>query len=155
LPVWGMTETGAVTTVAPDDPLERVVGTDGRACPGAEVCVCDADGSPCPPGREGDLHTRGAFLFAGYVQGREFTERYFTPDGWFTPGDGGGRDAAGYIRLTGRTKDLIIRGGENVPVKEIEDTLLRHPKVRAVVLVGLPHPRLGEVGCACVIPEPG
>jgi cyclohexanecarboxylate-CoA ligase len=64
-------------------------------------------------------------------------------------------DAAGYIRITGRSKDIIIRAGENVPVKEIEDLLLQHPKVRRVALVGLPDPRLGEIGCACIIPEPG
>jgi len=104
---------------------------------------------------EGDLYTRGAFLFVGYVQGRRFTEQYFTPDGWFATGDRAVMDAMGFIRITGRSKDIIIRGGENIPVKEIEDLLMRHPQVRGVVLVGLPDPRLGEIACACVIPESG
>jgi cyclohexanecarboxylate-CoA ligase len=89
------------------------------------------------------------------VQGRRFTEQCFTPDGWFTTGDRAIMDSAGYIRITGRSKDIIIRNGENVPVKEIEDVLLQHPKVQSVALVGLPDPRLGEIGCVCIIPEPG
>jgi non-ribosomal peptide synthetase component E (peptide arylation enzyme) len=120
-----------------------------------ELTVRDSLGNDCPPGQEGELYTRGAFLFAGYVQGRRFTEQSFTEDGWFTTGDRAVMDAAGYIRITGRSKDIIIRAGENVPVKEIEDVLLQHPKVLSVALVGLPDARLGEIGCACIIPEPG
>lgn len=115
----------------------------------------DALGKDCPPGQEGELCTRGAFHFAGYVQGRRFTEQYLTTDGWLTTGDRAVMDADGYIRITGRSKDIIIRAGENVPVKEIEDLLLQHPKVRSIALVGLPDPRAGEIGCACIIPEPG
>jgi len=150
-----MTENSAVTAVLPSDPAEKSVNTDGQAYPGMEVTVCDETCAPLPPGQEGDLYTRGAFLFAGYVQGRRFTEQYFTPDGWFATGDRAVMDAMGFIRITGRSKDIIIRGGENIPVKEIEDLLLRHPQVRGVVLVGLPDPRLGEIACACVIPESG
>jgi cyclohexanecarboxylate-CoA ligase len=87
--------------------------------------------------------------------GRHFTEQWLTPDGWFKTGDRARRDADGYIRISGRSKDIIIRGGENVPVKEIEDVLLRHPKVRNAALVVVPDPRLGELGCACIIPQPG
>lgn len=155
LPQWGLTEVGPVTTTFPNDPIERATSSDGRAYPQMELVVRDAVGKDCPPGEEGELYTRGAFLFAGYVQGRRFTEQYFTPDGWFTTGDRAVMDTDGYIRITGRSKDIIIRAGENVPVKEIEDLLLQHPKVRSVALVGLPDSRVGEIGCACIIPEPG
>jgi cyclohexanecarboxylate-CoA ligase len=155
VPGWGMTENDLVTSVLPDDPPEKAVSTDGRPFPEMEVSVRDEAGAELAPGQEGDLYARGAFMFVGYVQGRRFSEQFFTSDGWFNTGDRARRDADGYIRISGRTKDIIIRGGENIPVKEIEDLLLRHPKVRSVVLVGLPDARLGEVGCACVIPETG
>jgi cyclohexanecarboxylate-CoA ligase len=155
VPAWGMTENAAVTSVLPEDPPEKILITDGRPYPGMEVTVLDAEGAPLPPGTDGDLYARGAFTFAGYVQGRRFTEQCFTPDGWFATGDRARMDADGFIRISGRTKDLVIRGGENVPVKEIEDVLIRHPAVRNVAVVGMPDPRLGEVGCACVILEPG
>jgi cyclohexanecarboxylate-CoA ligase len=155
LPQWGLSEVGPVTTTYPDDPIERVVTTDGRVYPQMELTVRDPQGGSCAPGQEGELYTRGAFVFAGYVQGRRFTEQFFTPDGWFKTGDLAVMDSDGYIRIAGRSKDLIIRGGENVPVKEIEDLLIQNPKVRSVALIGLPDQRLGEIGCACIIPEPG
>jgi acyl-CoA synthetase (AMP-forming)/AMP-acid ligase II len=155
VPCWGMTEVGPATMTHPNDPIERIVTTDGRVYPQMELTVRDGHGQACRPGQEGDLYTRGAFLFAGYVQGRRFTEQYFTPDGWFMTGDRAVMDEEGFIRITGRSKDIIIRGGENVPVKEIEDVLLQCPKVQSVALIGVPHPRLGEIGCACIILEPG
>jgi cyclohexanecarboxylate-CoA ligase len=155
VPQWGLSEVGPVTTTHPDDPIERVVTSDGRVYPQMELTVRDPGGRSCAPGQEGELYTRGAFVFAGYVQGRRFTEQFFTPDGWFATGDLAVMDADGYIRITGRSKDLIIRGGENVPVKEIEDLIIQHPKVRSVALVGVPDVRLDEVGCACIIPEAG
>lgn len=154
-PAWGMSEVGIVTAVLPGDPPEKIASSDGRAIPGAEVTILDAEGMPLPTGEEGDLYARGAFTFAGYVQGRRFTEQFFKPGGWFSTGDRARMDRDGYIRITGRSKDIIIRGGENVPVVEIESVLLRHPKVRTVALVAAPHERLGEIGCACVIPEDG
>lgn len=155
VPGWGMTENGLVTAVLPDDPAEKIVTSDGHPYPGMEVIVRDDERRPVPPGVEGELWARGAFTFAGYVQGRRFTEQFFDADGWFDTGDRARMDAAGYIRITGRTKDLIIRGGENIPVKEIEDVIIGHPKVRNVALVAVPDPRLGETACACIIPEPG
>jgi cyclohexanecarboxylate-CoA ligase len=155
VPCWGMTETAIVTSVQPDDPSEKVVTTDGRSCQEMEVSIRDESGSELGPGEEGDLLTRGAHTFVGYVQGRRFTEQSFTTDGWLKTGDRARRDSDGYIRITGRSKDIIIRGGENVPVKEIEDVLLRHPKVRNVAVVGVPDERLGEIGCACIVVETG
>jgi len=154
-PAWGMTEIGVVTLTFPDDPPARTVTTDGRPLPGMEISVRDAAGAELPPDVEGELYARGAFAFAGYVQGRRFTEQYFTPDGWFTTGDRARRDADGFIRITGRSKDLIIRGGENVLDLLDRDVLLGHPKVRSVAVVGVPDDRLGELGCACVVAEPG
>jgi cyclohexanecarboxylate-CoA ligase len=154
-PAWGMTENAAVTSVLPDDPPEKIITTDGHSYPGMEVTVRDDEGAPLPPGDDGDLYARGPFTFVGYVQGRRFTEQFFTEDGWFATGDRARIDADGCIRISGRTKDLVIRGGENVPVKEIEDVLIRHPSVRNVAVIGVPDPRLGEIGCACVILEPG
>ena len=154
LPAWGMTENGMVTGVFPGDPADKVTGTDGRCYPGMEVIVRGEDNRPVPVGVQGELYARGPFTFVGYVQGNRFTEQFFDDDGWFATGDRAVVDQDGFIRITGRSKDVIIRGGENLPVKEIEDTLLRHPAVRSVAVVGLPHPRLGEIACACVVPEP-
>ena len=155
VPIWGMTEIGIVTTVGPQDPAAKISTSDGKPYPGAEVAVRADDGTPAPVGREGELWTRTPAMFAGYSQGRAFTAQFFDADGWFQTGDRATMDGEGYIRITGRSKDLIIRGGENVSVKEIEDVLIRHPKVRSVAVVAVPHPRLGEIGCACVVPEAG
>jgi acyl-CoA synthetase (AMP-forming)/AMP-acid ligase II len=95
------------------------------------------------------VQVRGPFVFAGYIQGREFTERHFTGD-WFHTGDLGRLDADGYLSLTGRAKDIIVRGAEKVPVREIEEVLGGHPRVAEVALVGVPDGRLGERAVACV-----
>jgi len=155
VPVWGMTETGIVTAVGPRNPAAKISTSDGKPSPGGKVVVRGDDGTPAPVGSQGELWTRTPAMFAGYSQGRAFTERFFDADDWFTTGDRATMDGDGYVRITGRSKDLIIRGGENVPVKEIEDVLIRHPKVRSVALVAIPHARLGEIGCACVVPEAG
>jgi len=144
-----MTETALSTTGRRDDPFEKRA-TDGTALPGNEVRVVGEDGAPVAAGVEGDLQFRGALTFIGYLQGRELTESGFAADGWFDTGDRAIQDADGYIKISGRTKDIIIRGGENVPVKDIEDVVLRHPTVTGVALIAKPHDRLGEVGCAVV-----
>ncbi len=149
MPGWGMTECGLLTVGRPSDPFERRL-TDGSPLPGNEVRVVDEAGAPVV-GEEGDLQCRGSLLFVGYAQGRELSESCWT-DSWFDTGDRAVMDDAGYIKISGRTKDLVIRGGENVPVKEVEDVLLRYPKVAGVAIVGKPHERLGEIGCAFVIP---
>ncbi len=148
MPGWGMTETGLSTTGHRSDPFEKRT-TDGAALDGNEVRVVDDDGSPVEPGVEGDLQFRGSEAFVGYLQGRELTESCWR-DGWFDTGDRAVMDPEGYIAISGRTKDLVIRGGENVPVKEVEDVLLRHPAVSGVAIVARPHDRLGEIGCAVI-----
>ena len=149
MPGWGMTECGLLTVGRPGDPFERRL-TDGSPVMGNEVRVVDEAGTPVQ-GEEGDLQCRGSLLFVGYAQGRELSESCWT-DGWFDTGDRAVVDGNGYIKISGRTKDLVIRGGENIPVKEVEDVLLRHPKVAGIAIVGKPHERLGEIGCAFVLP---
>ena len=149
MPGWGMTETGLLTVGRPSDPLERRL-TDGRAVDNNEVRVIDEAGQVVLE-VEGDLQCRGSALFAGYMAGREFTEQFWT-DGWFDTGDRAVMGTDGYISIAGRSKDLVIRGGENVPVKEVEDVLLRHPAVGVAAIVAKPHERLGEIGCAFVQP---
>ncbi|MDH3681933.1 MAG: AMP-binding protein [Acidimicrobiia bacterium] len=149
MPGWGMTETGLSTTGRRDDPFEKLA-TDGAAVAGNEVQIVDPDGCPVPAGTEGDLQFRGSEAFVGYIQGRALSESCWR-DGWFDTGDRAVMDADGYISISGRTKDIIIRGGENVPVKEVEDVLLRHPSVAGVAVIAKPHDRLGEIGCAVVI----
>jgi cyclohexanecarboxylate-CoA ligase len=107
------------------------------------------------PGREGDLLVRGAAQFVSYFQRPQFTADAHTADGWFKTGDRGTLDADGYLAITGRSKDLIIRGGENIPVVEVENLLYTHPKIAGVAIVAMPDPRLGERACAVVIPREG
>ena len=154
MPGWGMSEVSLMTTTRPGDPPAKISSTDGAPLPGNEVRVVGPDGEPVPTGEEGDLECRGVFEFVGYVQGRDFTSGFYHDD-WFMTGDRARLDEDGYLRITGRSKDLVIRGGENVPVKEIEDLLLRHPDVAGVAIVGKPDPRLGEIACAFVLPVEG
>ena len=154
-PGWGMTENGLVTCVGPRDPEDKVLATDGSPARGMELATVDADGRPAPPGTEGDLLVRGASQFVGYFKRPDFTRDSHTVDGWFRTGDRARIDADGYLSITGRTKDLIIRGGENIPVAEVEGVLFTHPKVAGVAIVGMPDERLGERACAFVIPKGG
>lgn len=145
---WGMTENGAVTMTRPEDDAERAIHSDGVALPYMEVQVIDDHGQFVANGLEGNLMVRGASLFVGYLKRPEL---YGVDDhGWFATGDLARMDAQGYIRITGRTKDVVIRGGENVPVVEIENLLYKHPAISAVALVGCPDQRLGERVCAYV-----
>ncbi|MEL7156850.1 MAG: hypothetical protein AAFN30_09655 [Actinomycetota bacterium] len=143
-----MAETGLTTTGHRTDSFEQRT-TDGVAVAGNEVRVVDPDGAEVPRGVEGDLQVRGSEAFVGYTQGRALTESCWR-DGWFDTGDRAVMDDSGYIAISGRTKDIVIRGGENVPVKEVEDVLLRHPSVTGVAVIAKPHDRLGEVGCAVI-----
>jgi cyclohexanecarboxylate-CoA ligase len=152
---WGMTENGLVTCNGLDDTEEKVFGTDGRPLAGMELAVVDGDGRPVPAKTEGDLLVRGHSQFVGYWKRPEFTRDAHTLDGWFKTGDRAVLDPDGYVSITGRSKDLIIRGGENISVSEVENLLFAHPKIRAVAVVAMPDPRLVERACAFVIPQPG
>ena len=145
---WGMSENGAVTCTRLDDPEEKATMTDGCVLDGMEVRVVDADGVPVPTGAEGSLQVRGCSNFVGYLKRPELDNT--DGDGWFDTGDLARMDAEGYIRIAGRSKDIIIRGGENIPVVEVENLLFRHPAIAEVVVVGYPDQRLGERACAFV-----
>jgi cyclohexanecarboxylate-CoA ligase len=152
---FGMTEIGTATSTRRDDPPERIFGTDGGPFHGIELrVVAQADGRPVAAGTEGRLQLRGMSLFVGYLK-RPDLGGGIDAEGWFDSGDLARLDAQGYVRITGRTKDLIIRGGQNVPVVEIEEQLFRHPAVSEVAIVGMPDERLGERACAFVVLRPG
>ena len=150
---WGMTENGAVTLVRPEDPADKSAHSDGIVLPGVELQLRNAKGEICAPGEEGEIFVRGCSNFGGYLKRPQWNN--FDKDGWFDTGDLGRMDTEGYLRISGRSKDIIIRGAENIPVVEIEALLYKHPAVQAVAIVGYPDERLGERACAFVIPRAG
>jgi cyclohexanecarboxylate-CoA ligase len=150
---WGMTENGAVTLIRLDDDDERAFTTDGCALPGMELRIADEGGAALPAGAIGRLLVRGCSNFGGYLQRPQWNNT--DAEGWFDTGDLARMDEAGYIRISGRSKDVIIRGGENIPVVEIESLLYRHPAVAQVAIVAYADERLGERACAVVVPKPG
>jgi non-ribosomal peptide synthetase component E (peptide arylation enzyme) len=152
---WGMTENGLVTCNGLADPEDKVFGTDGVPWPGMELRVTDPDGHDASIGAEGDLLVRGPAQFVGYFKRPGFTEEAHTADGWFKTGDRAKLDGDGYLSITGRSKDVIIRGGENIPVAEVENLLYTHPKIAGVAIVAMADPRLVERACAVVIPREG
>jgi cyclohexanecarboxylate-CoA ligase len=152
---WGMTENGLVTCNGLADPEDKVFSTDGSPLPGMELRVTDPDGREVPAGTEGDLLVRGPAQFVGYFQRAAYTAEAHTADGWFRTGDRATLDGDGYVSITGRSKDVIIRGGENIPVAEVENLLYTHPKIAGVAIVAMPDPRLVERACALVIPQAG
>jgi cyclohexanecarboxylate-CoA ligase len=150
---WGMTENGAVTLIGLNDADERAFTTDGYPLPGVELKVIDFDGSSLPPGEAGKLMVRSVSNFGGYLKRPQWNGT--DAEGWFDTGDLARIDAQGYVRITGRSKDVIIRGGENIPVVEIEALLYRHPAIAMAAVVAYPDERLGERACAVVVPKPG
>jgi cyclohexanecarboxylate-CoA ligase len=150
---WGMTENGAVTLIKLEDDDLLAFTTDGCALPGVEVKVVDDDGKAIPSGKIGRLLVRSCSNFGGYLKRPQWngTDR----DGWFDTGDLARMDESGYIRISGRSKDVIIRGGENIPVVEVEALLYKHPAVAQVAIVAYPDRRLGERACAIVVPKAG
>ncbi len=151
---WGMTEVGCVTLTSPGDSVELIMSSDGHCLDGMEVRVIDAAGAAIVD-QEGDILCRGPSLLAGYFARPVLTEASYRDDGWFVTGDRGVLYANNYLRLTGRSKDIIIRGGENIPVIEIENVIYRHPKVEMVALVAMPDPRLQERVCAFLVLREG
>jgi 3-phosphoshikimate 1-carboxyvinyltransferase len=152
---WGTTESCLGTAFAPGDPPERAWSTDGRALAGVRMRVVDDDGVGLPPEREGNFEVDTGCMFEGYLNRPELTAGAITPDGYYRTGDLAQIDSAGYVRITGRVKDVINRGGEKVPVAEIEQLLYLHPSVREVAIVAMPDPRLGERACAFVVLDDG
>ena len=149
---WGMSENGAITTTMLDDDPSRSVDTDGCPLPGVEVRIADDDGTALPTGEIGRLLARACSNFGGYLKRPHLNAT--DANGWFDTGDLARVDDRGYIRITGRSKDVIIRGGENIPVVEIENLLYRHPSVAQVAIVAYPDERLGERACAVIVAKP-
>lgn len=151
--LWGMTEVLSGTLTEPSRASDKSPTTDGRALEGMEVRIVDFDGKPVPTGQSGRLLVRGCQMFTGYYKRPEL--KTFDAEGWFDSGDLAYMDSEGYVRISGRVKDVLIRGGENVPVVEIENLLYKHPAVAAVAVVGYPDARLGERGCAFIVSKAG
>jgi acyl-CoA synthetase len=150
--IYGSTESAPHTATRPDDSLDRVVHTDGRAVPGTEVRIVDpVTRRSLPPGVEGEEASRGPAVFSGYVNDPELTATVLDAEGWYYSGDLAVMDAAGYIRVTGRIKDTILRGGENISAREVEELLLQDPSVAQAAVVAMPDERLGECVCAFVV----
>ncbi len=153
---YGMTETSPVSFQSgTDDPIERRVSTVGRIHPHCEVKIVDGDGRVVPRGTPGELCTRGYSVMLGYWNDPEKTAEAIDPGGWMHTGDLATIDDEGYCNIVGRIKDLVIRGGENLYPREIEEYLYRHPKIQDVQVVGVPDPKYGEELCACVVLRPG
>jgi cyclohexanecarboxylate-CoA ligase len=150
---YGMTECPMFTCGRPGDAEDKLLGTDGRPVPGAEVRLVDESGRPVAAGGEGEVEAYGPQLCVGYLDPALNTA--FTADGFFRTGDLAVLDGDGYLRITGRRKDVIIRKGENLSAKGIEDELACHPAVADVAVVGVPDPATGERVCACIVPRPG
>ena len=148
---WGMTECASVTITPPNE--HKVLESDGCTLPNGEVRVLAADGTKAPRGTVGALQVRGSSLFVGYLKRPELSR--LDEGGWFDTGDLARMDDEGYIRICGRSKDVIIRGGENIPVVEIESALYRIPEVADAAVVAMPDPRLQERACAFVTLRPG
>jgi len=151
-PAWGMTELGIGISCASHLP-DAVQVTDGVMVPGSELRVVDPEGGkPLHAGATGALQIRGPGLFLGYMQRPDATAEAIDKDGWFNTGDNARLTSEGYVILEGRTKDIVIRGGENIPVVVVESLLFEHPKILEASVVGLPDPRFGERACAVVVP---
>ncbi len=153
---YGMTETSPVSFQSHvDDPLEKRVSTVGRIHPHVEVKIIDADGSTVAVGERGELCTRGYSVMKGYWDDADRTSESIDADGWMHTGDLATIDAEGYCNIVGRVKDMVIRGGENVYPREVEEFLYRHPKIREVQVFGVPDPKYGEELCAWIVTAPG
>ncbi|HEY6326005.1 MAG TPA: 3-phosphoshikimate 1-carboxyvinyltransferase [Candidatus Cybelea sp.] len=147
---WGTTESCLGSLSAPGDEAAKVWGTDGRALRSIGLRITDPQGRSLPAGEEGHFEVRSPTMFDGYADHADWTAAAFTRDGWFRTGDLGVMDESGYIRITGRLRDVINRGGEKIPVAEVEQLLGDHPAIADVAIVAMPDARLGERACAFV-----
>ena len=148
---YGLTECPSCVLCSIDDPDDKLSLTDGRPVEGAELRVVSDGGERCGPGVEGELRVRGPMLFAGYVDDSLDADA-FDEEGWLRTGDLGVVDDEGYVRVTGRLKEIIVRKGENISAREVQEALLLDPAVRDVVVIGLPDEERGELACAVVVP---
>ncbi len=153
---YGMTETSPLTTqTAPHDPVEDRVGSVGRPQPHAEAKIIGKEGETLPHGVVGEYCSRGYAVMQGYWNDPQKTAEAIDKDGWMHSGDLATMDARGYVRIPGRIKDMIIRGGENIYPREVEEYLLTHPRIADAQVFGVPDARLGEAVCAWIIAKPG
>jgi cyclohexanecarboxylate-CoA ligase len=152
---WGSTESCLGALAAPGDDPEKVWGSDGRALAGTRIRIVDDEGNLLPPSTEGNYEVTSRCLFEGYLERPDLTAAAMTADGWYRTGDLATIDEDGYLRITGRVRDVVNRGGEKVPVAEIEQLLHEHPLVAEVAIVAMPDERLGERACAFVVRNGG
>lgn len=155
LPIYGSTESSPHTLVSPDAPMAASWETDGQSLPGIEVKIVDAGGASLPPGQPGEECSRGPNIFIGYLGEPTLSARTIDYDGWYHSGDLATHDGSGGIKIMGRLKDVIIRGGMNISVREIEDLLATHPGIDEAAVVGVPDERLGEIVAAALVMKPG
>ncbi|MEU7605168.1 FadD3 family acyl-CoA ligase [Streptomyces sp. NPDC041003] len=156
LTAYGLSEAGGIVTMCRrGDPAEIISETSGRAIPDTEVVIVDAGGAPRPTGEAGEILVRGYHVMQGYFEDPDETAKAITGDGWLHTGDVGFKDAHGNLRITDRIKDMFIVGGFNAYPAEIEQLLGLHPDIADVAVVGVPDPRLGEVGKAYAVRRPG
>ena len=153
--LYGMLETGFHTFTRLTDDPEAVAGTIGRPAAGMGLRLIDDKERDVPPGAEGEIAAEGPSVHLGYHENPAANAELFTSDGWFRTGDLGQFEEAGNVRIVGRLKEMINRGGKKFFPREIEEILYAHPKILHAAIVGIPDPRLGERNCLCVIPRPG
>ncbi|MGB8208330.1 MAG: AMP-binding protein [Mycobacterium sp.] len=155
LSLYGRSENLVTTTCSVTDETSRALTSDGCAVPGSEVNIVDDNGNEVPRGTEGDIAYRGPAHMIEYLANPEETAALFTKEGFSRSGDLGKMTDDGYVRVTGRTKDIVIRGGMNISVREIEEHLAHHPALQAYSVVGMPDERLGEKVCCYLVSKPG
>ncbi len=151
---YGLTEAPIVVMASTADPDRKLADTEGRATPGVDLVVVRLDGRPAAPGEEGEIRVKGPQVIRGYLESALDVDA-FDAEGYFRTGDLGVVDEEGYVTITGRLKDVIIRHGENISAKEVEDLLYTHPAIADVAVIGLPDPKTGERACAVVALKEG
>jgi acyl-CoA synthetase (AMP-forming)/AMP-acid ligase II len=152
---YGLTEAGTCTGSRPEDDAETIATTAGRAMPGLEILIADSKGQEVERGATGELLVRGYSVMRGYLDDPDATAAAIDERGFLHTGDLATMDERGYVRIVGRSKDMLIVGGFNVYPAEVENTLLAHDAIGQVAVVGVPDARMGEVGMAYVVPAAG